>query len=463
MNYKRLFHRIGKVAFLALVTGCTANMQIAQSQTVGDTPKKSAQFLISIFWAPPWEYTNDKHYDYLKEAHINLVPCVHPSLSPHGRSSRWPTDVNDTEERVAIQRKILDLAEDRGMQVAVKDPRIYNDVKAVVEDFKDHPALWGYYLVDEPGRKEFKKYGRIYREFMKHDPEHTPFINMLPGPRDSPYRRFLREWIDAVGSENLHYLVFDNYPFASTKFDDLYYGRGRSHGHIPDYCNDLETVRKLGLEHNIKTGLYLQSVGIKGYLRRPDTNDLRWNVYTALAYGVKSIQWFTWWTPSPGKFTDAIIDRKGNKTDIYEAVKQLNAQIQTLGPALMKLDAVNVYHSGVIPENLPEVPEDFFFKPVNPKDAVLVSHMIDRKNGRHYVMAVNKDNRSLKKHAEKLVLNGKKTLEFMVSGKINGLSRISKDTGKKVSVDKNLKDGVFSDSFLPGEGKIYVLPKSFNP
>ncbi len=431
----------------------------------GDQPEKadnmSEAFIIGVFWAPPREHTNEQHYDYLKDAHINLVPTIHPTLNLRG----------NVEERVDLRRRILDLAHERGMKVAVTDPRIYSDVQAVVQDY-DHPGLGGYYLRDEPRRGDFERYGQIYRQFLHHDPERIPFVNMYPSAPDAmrrDYYDFLSAWINTVGPDNLTYLLFDNYPFACLEtFGNPYYGRGRSHGNVPDYFNDLEVVRELGLEYGIKTGLYLQSVGIQRYLRTPDENDLRWNVYTALAYGIKNIQWFTWWTPvGRGEpFTRAIIDPEGEKTDLYEPVRSLNAQVTALGPVLMRLNAVAVYHSGVIPDrtrdrNIPEVPEDLFFKPADPDNAVLISHMIDQETGRQYVMAVNKDNRSLIKHADNLVLDGPKELKFTVSGGITELGRISAVSGDEVPVDEDLSDGVFSDSFLPGEGKLYVLPDDF--
>jgi len=370
--------------------------------------------------------------------------------------------VEDTEERVAMQRRVLDLAHERGMKAAVKDPRIYDDVEAVVRDFQQHPGLGGYYLVDEPGRGAFEKYGQIYRDVLQHDPERIPLVNMLPSsPGRGGYYEFLNAWVDAAGPDNLTYLLFDNYPFACLGFEDSYYGRG--HGHIPNYFQDLEVVRKVGLEHDIKTGIYLQSVGIERYLRRPDENDLRWNVYTALAYGIKNIQWFTWWTPTGGRepFTDAVIDPEGKKTDLYELVKNFNAQVKTLGPVLMTLDAVAVYHSGVVPEKMEKIPQDFFFKPADPDDAVVVSHMINQETGRQYVMVVNKDNRSLEYHAENLVLDGPKEIEFNVSGAITELGKISKESGEYIPTDEDLSEGVFLDSFLPGEGKLYVLPENF--
>jgi len=159
------------MAFVVAVTGCcfAGSVGLPGARAVAETSGGNGdvhtrEFMIGIFWAPPVEHTNDRQYDYLKEAHINVIPCIHPSL----------------EGRVAIQRKILDLAHARGMKVMVRDPERHSDARAVTADFKEHPALWGYYLKDEPAKGEFMKYGRMIRDFLEHDPHHIPFVNMLP-------------------------------------------------------------------------------------------------------------------------------------------------------------------------------------------------------------------------------------------------------------------------------------------
>ncbi len=153
-----------------------------------------------------------------------------------------------------------------------------------------------------------------------------------------------------------------------------------------------------------------------------------------------------------------MIDPKGNKTDLYAMVKKLNARIKALGPTLMKLDTVDVYHSGVVPEETRKLPDDYFFKPLSPDDALLISRMVDREDGRNYLMVVNKDNRSLKKRTVKLQLDGAKTVRFRVHGDITGLALISHDTGQGIPMKRNLENGVFSDSLLPGEGHLFLLP-----
>ena len=88
-------------------------------------------------------------------------------------------------------RKALDLAQQVGIQAIVWDPRIYRElperphwedvVRAVIHDYADHPALYGYMLADEPHPREFDNLARLVRAFQSLDPNHVPYVNMLPG------------------------------------------------------------------------------------------------------------------------------------------------------------------------------------------------------------------------------------------------------------------------------------------
>lgn len=64
----------------------------------------------------------------------------------------------------------------------------------------------------------------------------------------------------------------------------------------------------------------------------------------------KAFQYFAWGTPTNGvpenAFTSGIVDAQGNPTELYEPVCQINREIHALGTTLVKLDALEVYHSG---------------------------------------------------------------------------------------------------------------------
>ena len=65
---------------------------------------------------------------------------------------------------------VLDLCAQTGLKAMLIDPRItgavdahdgwQDEVKAAVADYRGHPALWGYYITDEPGYPLFEQPGK---------------------------------------------------------------------------------------------------------------------------------------------------------------------------------------------------------------------------------------------------------------------------------------------------------------
>ncbi|MBP1988825.1 carbohydrate binding domain-containing protein [Paenibacillus eucommiae] len=390
-----------------------------------NTAQASAEdddFKIGVFWVPPAAFTNATQYDYLQEANINWIINV------------ASTDLNS----VAINKKMLDLSAERGMKAIVADSRfdkVYNntatdeEIDEMVADYKGHPGLGGYYVMDEPDFHNISYSGHAYNRFILKDPDSEPYLNLLPYVWNKPeYERYVDEIIAAT---NLKILTFDNYPFR-TGFDIM-----------DDYYTNLKIIRDKGLANNLKTGAYIQAAGYFD-MRKPVENELRYNVYTSLAYGMKSLYWFPYWHPGV-PFIGAIIDVDGNKTDLYEPFKNLNAQIKAWGPTLMKLTSLDVFHSGTKAAGTIGVPSDFQWQPNAATDNVILSYFKDD-SGRKYVMAVNRDYTN--------ALN----LTFKLDPKPSVVTEVSKVTGLEEGTNYNASTGVISADFAPGEGRLYALP-----
>ncbi|WP_256759305.1 S-layer homology domain-containing protein [Cohnella sp. WQ 127256] len=422
------------LTFILILSGTFTPARASGIQTNGSQDEET--FPIGIFWPPTWANTNDEQYDYIKEAKIDYIQNV---------SS---TDLNTVEKNLAM----LDLAEARGLKVQVSDDRVKNilnltdeELAAMVNDYKDHPATYGYYVKDEPTPSELEDYAIAYNRVLQLDPERIPSLNLLPKTWAIPnYKGYVEGWINAVGASNLKLLSFDFYPFPDSP----------SGGVSEDYYVTLEHIKEAGLKYNLKTAGYLQSFGIPGVYRRPNENEMRYNVYSLLSYGVKNPIWFTWWTPESQNetFVDGIIDKEGNKTDFYEPVKQLNADMKSLGRTLIHLDAKYVYHQGVAQKGTKSVPEDFIWLPQNSSDDLILTYFINPNNGKSYVMVVNKS------------LSNSKALTFQLDPTLNAadIKEVSAVSGgSEVIPTINASENTISADFLPGEGKLYALPAGY--
>ncbi|MEA2709677.1 MAG: hypothetical protein QOF78_2278, partial [Phycisphaerales bacterium] len=82
--------------------------------------------------------------------------------------------------------------------------------------------------------------------------------------------------------------------------------------------------------------------------REPTAADLRFEVYSTLAYGGRGLSYFTYFAPAVGNYRAAAIDQFGNETPTWRNLQNINLQIKKLAPTLLKLTSDEVYHFGTI-------------------------------------------------------------------------------------------------------------------
>ena len=392
--------------------------------------KKKEEFLISIYSPPPAKFMNDTQYQVLKDAHVDILFNVGAGVSA------------DKDGNL----KTLDMAKKYGLKVYAHDLRLnQNDEKIaeMVNDYKAHPALGGYYITDEPDSARLESAVKLMLKVKKLDPERDAYINHLPDWAVNNYENgFLKRYIETSGKENLNYLAYDNYPYKrKQKLEKTYF-------------NNLDIIRRTGLKYGIKTSSCLQSFGMSFNtvveLRRPNADEIRMNVYSNLAYGVKNAVWYPYWTQDnlTIKVTmhQSVIDSAGVKTDMFEPFKKMNGEMKQLGKTLIHLDAQEVYHTGDslwIGTQFP--PANFIAKVSDKKAETILSRFTDQKSGKQYLMVVN---RSFKRPA---------SLVVQLDGSVKKVKEISNVTGKAVKAPFNSANQRITETFLPGEGKLYAL------
>ncbi len=245
-------------------------------------------------------------------------------------------------------RKVLDWLSEFGIQGMISDPRISHKmtekrgwkdtIQEVTAAYHDHPALWGYYVTDEPGLERFESLAKIIKAFQKADPEHIAFINLFPNYASADqlgtisYERHVAAYLDTVKPELLSY---DHYALLED-------------GDRPQYFPNLEVIRDQALRAGIPFMNIFLSTPHFNY-RDPSPADLRWQVYTSLAYGAKAIAYFTYVTPDVENYRNGPISIYGMKTPKWDMVRQLNLEVGKLGPWLSELTSTGIYHTGCAP------------------------------------------------------------------------------------------------------------------
>ena len=306
---------------------------------------------------------------------------------------------------------------------------------------KDHCI--GYCVKDEPRGVDLPDVGKYIRAYREADGERYPFVNLFPsyvGEKimEGNYYEYCSRYVREAGAENIEYLSHDFYPF-----------------HMNVTCQsiftDMEVIRRVAFENErLRTHAFPQSSAWNG-IRMPNIHEMRWNVYGYLAYGFKALSWFNLVCPGNSDtegegFRDSIIYRDGTirNPQLFEDFGKLNREILTLGDTLMNLDTIHAYHTKADITGVEMLPVDWMITPAGDGDFI-ISQMVTQKGDETYVMLFNKS-------WENAATETFRVSEF--SG-IESLEYISPFNGNAYPVA--ISEGVFTETFRPGEGKLYKL------
>ncbi len=254
-------------------------------------------------------------------------------------------------------------------------------VGEAVERYADHPALYGYMVRDEPGADLFAQLGRVVNEFSRLDPRHPVCINLFPVHASdeqlqaSDYVEYLDRYLQTVKPP---FLSYDHYPLLRDGSDR------------PDFFLNLELTRAAGARHKTPVWTVVLS-GWSDHFRKPTAAELRWQVYSALAYGAKGVAYFAYW-PANDDYT-AVVDYAGRPQPLYEAIGELNGKVLSLGSALQHATSTAVYHTGKsIPQGCRRLPEKAAPLGV-PRGLPLVIGLFESGPKDRYAMIFNRDYR----------------------------------------------------------------------
>lgn len=292
----------------------------------------------------------------------------------------------------ALTRRALDVAARHGLKMWIKDTRIDQldglqpdweaGADAVVAEVGGHPALDGYFLIDEPGRGQFPELGLIVARLRQADPTRVPYINLLPGyvGPDALGTDTFAEHLDAYMADvQPSLLSFDYYPF-------------REHGDRDTFFEELAMVRERALAARVPWLLIVQAMP-HGRYRDPTPAELSWQVFNGMAFGAGAISYFTYWTPvdvpnaDHWKFRRGIIEH-GVATDKLDAVRTINGTAHAIARQLEDFTSAAVIDSaGQFGAPLP-VP------PLHGIDGAATVGLFAAADGRRAALVVNRDYRS---------------------------------------------------------------------
>ncbi len=240
------------------------------------------------------------------------------------------------------------------------DQEIDARVRAIVDWAGKSPAVMGYFIMDEPGTRDFAALAKAVAAVRKHAPGKLAYINLFPGyatigaPDKSQlgaasFTEYLERYVAEVKPQ---FISYDNYMVQMA--DDLLDGKKTA-----NYFNDLLEVRRVAMKHGLPFWNIVSSNQIRKYTTIPSPANMMLQAYTTLAAGGRGVSWYNYYGGSGSKpgYAYAPIDHTGNKTETWGYLRMVNHQIRTLGPIMNRLKSTGVFFSGpALVESLPLLP-----------------------------------------------------------------------------------------------------------
>ncbi len=306
------------------------------------------EFKIFAYCGPPLDEVNEQRYKEIADAGIDVLAPANGTFTAeqHFKALNLAQKVGIKIIPIDLRLNPFVLKSDIPVDTAV--------IKEIVSDYKDHTALAAYLIKDEPSAELFPTLRDFCEVFRSEDPKHEPLINIFPSFANNEqlgidgFRKYVQAYINIVKPT---FLSYDYYPFKEelTRKDGWF--------------NDLKIVREESKNAKIPFMLFIQSEGIKNYLRVPNRAEILWQVNTALAYGARGYGWFSCWTPAPDQglpqedgaaapfieqHYNAMIDKDGNRTKVYDYVREANLYLRKAGRGLDGWKNTNVarYENG---------------------------------------------------------------------------------------------------------------------
>ncbi len=425
---------------------------------------QSRQFIINAWYAP--EPTEEAFKAY-KECGFNYIFLMGNNVGAAG------------SPRI---EQALTLCDNLGLKAFVDVSRALPMIDAVIDGYVKHPSFVGFNY-DEPviyknsinNADGIVDIGPVVDKMHKKYPDVEFLVNLNPttslsfnwGTPSFTYEEYLEaqeNYINSVydGSDVDNWLSCDDYPLYYDPSSKTPYYLKRTWLQNLEYLAEAKRDSDMKLVTNffIQTMAYGTNAAKRN--RKPSYEDIRMQTYTLLAFGYDSVSYFCYGTPPTGEeFTETqygLVDRNGNKTDIYESGKLVNEEMRRLEKVYMQFNSRWLGVCPVYGKNNTDKDPDYYnktmdsmfspltvsrlsgIKEVSSDEDLIIGHMKDER-GNSGFMLVNYNETTLKKQVNAeltfnnftkadVYKNGEKTTVSLVGGKLS----VHLDTGEGVFV-----------------------------
>ncbi|MBE5742908.1 MAG: hypothetical protein E7360_06320 [Clostridiales bacterium] len=378
---KKISIALASISLCVSMAGCTTGGTTDGGGVNNNPPEMptystTETFRIGNWGVPPhansgyMEYANNP--DYCTEEHwTNLKNC--------GFNLAIPTAGVNSYSVEAIKRD-LEMAEKVGMDVLVRDntsagfesiinfakDKGYNydqtkqvleerseSLKANIDQYVEYDSFIGINAYDEPSMDYYEPIAACQDWFLKNYPEYEFYTNLLPvyatpsqlyGKKNGTglsYVDYVNEYVKEVNPAMLSY---DHYPILQDWDQSAYVKE--------DFLYNLNVFAQQAKKKNTPVYIYLQTMGFFSNLPITTYEEFAWQCYTSLAFGVRGIMTFQYWTQLQAEYHNnvrgGIVDRDGTITPLYYEVQKVFNEITAMQDVYLhyRWDGVKTYEGG---------------------------------------------------------------------------------------------------------------------
>lgn len=317
------------------------NASTIQKIILPDYDSKKTEYGIDISgWLIP-KNISTSDVDWITEAGINIMHAVAAGDS----ETLFFPEYNDEAKAK------LNFFRDKGIQIYVntcsRDAASFQKISS----FGTHDGVIGM-SYDEPTKAEIDEIAKYVDYFNRNGNGKNMFVNLFPSFASSVKSDF-GKWYNTAQQKYELYLQYycDNVLSKLTSGEKwlsadrylLTYDKNGNKCIDSGWLADVQSIAKVAKNYGAKTNFFIQTMpfgatngvatGAKEGSRDrvPTYNDIRLQQYALMAFGYDGISLFCYGSPiADGEFASSqygMIDRNGNKTEIYESVKQANNEL----------------------------------------------------------------------------------------------------------------------------------------
>jgi hypothetical protein len=260
--------------------------------------------------------------------------------------------------------KELDVAQHHGLHgqlsdglltpASLDDPKRREQLDALIDRVSKHPALYAYFIIDEPNASQFPALGKLVGYLRQRDPLHMAYINLFPtyatneqlatkGDVVTAYKEYLHRYVEDVKPSLISY---DHYQFKLKGDGDQYF-------------LNLSMIRRAAQEAGVPFLNIVQAcTWAPDVMRVPNLDELRYLVYSTLAYGAQGVSYYVY---ACANHHGSLVSLDGTPGPLYHALVSYNREFAAIAKEFQPLRSLGVYHTSMREPGCEPLPADASF------------------------------------------------------------------------------------------------------